>query len=245
MTNQDDSRRTGLTTPIAILIGSVIIAASIVGVNLYNARTQRAEAEFGGLAPIDEEHIVMTPVTAADHVYGNARPKVQLVEYADTECPFCRRVHPLIKKIVDQSNGDVAWVFRHFPLDDLHPRARSEAEAAECAADLGGNEKFWEYLQSLFASVPGPDSATASSERAHATRLQDIAAQIGLDKTSFAYCVSSGKHRNKIEAQYQDGVRIGITGTPTTVLVNAKGEKKVVLGAAPEQAIRAAINKLK
>ena len=245
MANQDDSRKTGIRTPTAILIGSIIIAASIIFANFYKGEFPRPEAESTGLPAIDEKNIVMVPVTEADHVYGNLQSRVLLVEYADTECPFCRRVHPIMKKIVDESQGEVAWVYRHFPLDDLHPEAREQAEAAECAADLGGNEKFWEYLHALFETAPGSDRAIAGNNRAKSTKLPSIAAQIGLNKATFASCLSSGKHRSRVESNYQDGVRIGITGTPTTVLVNAKGKKKVILGAQPEQVIRAAIEKLK
>jgi len=245
MMNQDNSRKIGMSTPTSILIGSVIIAAAIIFSNLYLGISSRQVAENTDPSAIDERNIVMTPATEADHVYGSLQAKVLLIEYSDTECAFCKQMHPVIKKIIDESKGEVGWVYRHFPLDSLHPKARIQAVAVECAAELGGKEKFWEYLNELFQKVHVRDRAAAESERARAVELSRIAAKIGLHKVKFAACLSSGKQEKNVEDNYQDGVRIGITGTPTIVLVNAKAEKKVFLGAQSEKVIKVAIEKLK
>lgn len=91
-------------------------------------------------------------VTKDDHATGAKKPKVYLVEYSDYQCPYCKKHHPTMKQVLQEYGDKVAWVYRHFPLDNLHPYARKLAEGAECAAELGGNDKFWEYTYKIFES---------------------------------------------------------------------------------------------
>ena len=86
-----------------------------------------------------------------DHIIGDKNAKVVIVEYSDTECPFCKVFHETLHQVVSEYDGkDVAWVFRHWPIPQLHPKAPKEAEALECAAELGGNDMFWKYTHKLF-----------------------------------------------------------------------------------------------
>jgi protein-disulfide isomerase len=93
----------------------------------------------------------VNPVTDADHVKGDRNAAIKVVEYSDFDCPFCGRFHDSMNSVVE-SNDDVAWVYRHFPLDQLHPQARAVAQAAECVAELGGNEAFWTFTDGYFAA---------------------------------------------------------------------------------------------
>jgi protein-disulfide isomerase len=88
-------------------------------------------------------------ITKDDNIRGNANAAISIVEYSDIDCPFCKRHHPTLISLVEDYDGQVNWVYRHFPLDQLHPDARKKAEATECAGDLGGSEKFWEVLDTL------------------------------------------------------------------------------------------------
>jgi protein-disulfide isomerase len=88
----------------------------------------------------------MTPVNESDHIKGNRDAKVMIVEYSDFDCPFCTRFHATMNAIVKKYPAtDVAWVYRHFPLEQLHPDAETVAVAAECVAKLEGNEGFWKF----------------------------------------------------------------------------------------------------
>jgi protein-disulfide isomerase len=93
----------------------------------------------------------LPPVTSADYVKGNRNGQVFLIEYSDYECPFCTRFHPTAQKVVD-TYSEAAWVYRHFPLDQLHPNARPAAEAAECVGELGGEDAFWKFTDEIFSS---------------------------------------------------------------------------------------------
>jgi len=87
-----------------------------------------------------------------DHTNGDADARIQIVEYSDFECPFCGRFHETMNQVMAQygESGDVNWTYRHFPLDQIHPQARPLAIASECVAELGGNEKFWEFSNIMF-----------------------------------------------------------------------------------------------
>ena len=113
----------------------------------------------------------MSPVTSADHILGDPNADVMIVEYSDTECPFCKRLEPTLKQLVTDYNGKVAWVYRHYPLDcvdstdpscqTLHAKSRHEAAATECAAEIGGNDGFWKYLDALYTATPSNDGFDA------------------------------------------------------------------------------------
>jgi len=98
----------------------------------------------------DFQEVNIDPVTQDDWIKGDKNAPISIVEYSDIDCPFCKRHHPTLDQLVEEYDGQVNWVYRHFPLDQLHPDARKKAEASECAGDQGGNEAFWEFLDLLY-----------------------------------------------------------------------------------------------
>jgi protein-disulfide isomerase len=106
-------------------------------------------------APKSDALDKMLPVTDKDHIKGDINAPVKIVEYSDLECPFCKRFHSTLQEVVDSYDGQVAWVFRQFPLAQLHPKAVREAEAAECVASLGGNTAFWKFIDKINEVTPG------------------------------------------------------------------------------------------
>ena len=125
------------------------------------------------------------------------------------------------------ANGDkVAWVYRHFPLDSLHPKARKEAEATECAWELGGNTAFWKYVDKVYEVTP-------SNNGLDLALLPKLATDIGLDKAKFESCLESGKYAEKISKQVEDAVNSGGRGTPFSVVIAKNGKKFVIPGALP------------
>ena len=181
------------------------------------------------------------PVNGEDHIRGNANASVKIVEFSDFECPFCKSFHASMKQVMNdyEKGGKVAWVYRHFPLDQIHSKARKEAQAAECAAELGGNNAFWTFADGLFEITP-------SNNRLDLALLPKIAEGMGLDKTKFAACLEGdqrgGKFAAHIEANEQDGMAAGGTGTPYSVVINAKGHIFPVNGAMPYEAVKAIID---
>jgi len=188
-------------------------------------REQReADARAGSLRPVSK---------ARDHIRGNPDAPVTLVEYSDFECPFCKRFHGTLKQLVDRSNGKLRWVYRHFPLEELHPaKARKEAAASECAVELGGNDAFWKFADRFFELTPSNNKTDID------TVLPRIAREIGLDETRFASCLASDRYARHIEEDYQNAVATGGRGTPWSIIVSKSGKTYPLSGAQPYAAVK-------
>ena len=143
---------------------------------------------------------------------GRADAPVTLVEFSDYQCPFCQRffattLSALKKHYVD--TGKVRYVFRDFPLDQMHPQARKAAEAAHCAVEQG---KYWEMHEVLF-----------QNQRTLAPpQLTVHARTVGVDGSKFDECLSSGRHAARVERGLADGAAVGVRGTPTFVVGKTK-----------------------
>ena len=184
----------------------------------------QAQAQAHGLRPVDP---------ARDHIRGNVDAPVTLVEYADFECPFCKRFHPTVMKVVGESGGRVRWVYRHFPLDELHPvKARKEAAASECAAELGGNEAFWKFADRFFELTPSNNNTAVD------TVLPQIGRDIGLDSARFASCLASGRYDRRVEDDVRNAVATGGRGTPWSIVVSKSGRTYPLNGAQPYAAVK-------
>jgi len=143
---------------------------------------------------------------------GRAEAPVTLVEFSDYECPFCQRffamTFPALKKdYVD--TGKVRYVFRDFPLDQIHPQARRLAEAAHCAAEDG---KYWEMHDLLFQN----QKALTPSQ------LDEHARTVGLNVEKFDECLSSGRYAARVQRGLADGAAVGAQGTPSFVVGTTK-----------------------
>lgn len=220
-----------LAIPVAIVIAGALIAGAVFytsgNAGTAGANQLQPEAPTGDLE-------AMAPVAASDHIRGNPDAPVKIVEYSDTECPFCKRFHETMKQAVD-SNSDMAWVYRHFPLDQLHKKARKEAVATECANELGGNDAFWKYLDRLFEITPANDGLDPAE-------LPKIAQFVGLDVAKFNECLASTKYDQHIEDEVQNAVATGGTGTPWSIVVSKSGTKYPLSGAQPLEAVKQLID---
>ncbi len=180
------------------------------------------------------------PVNSEDHIMGNASAPIKIIEFSDLECPFCKKFHPSIKLLMEEygSKGQLVWIFRHFPLDSIHSKARKEAQATECANELGGNEAFWTYVDKLYEITP-------SNNQLDLNLLPKIAEDIGLSRTKFLACLDGGtdggKYANRIETDYQDAVVSGGTGTPYSIIITPSGKAYPITGAQSYTALKALV----
>lgn len=173
-----------------------------------------------------------------DHVRGDRNARILLFEYSDLECPFCKRFHPTAKQIVDEYKGQVAWVYRHFPLDQIHSKADKEAEAVECANELGGNEAFWALTDKIFEVTPSNNGLNLDD-------LPKLAVEVGLNQNAFQSCLDSGKFAEHVESDYQGGIKAGVTGTPGNILLDTKtGKTKLIPGALPFEQFKVEIDSM-
>ncbi len=177
-------------------------------------------------------------VTKDDHVKGDRKARIALIEYSDLECPFCKRFHPTAQQVVDEYKGKVMWVYRHFPLDQIHSKADKEAEATECAWELGGDDGFWKMTDKIFETTPSNNGLSLDD-------LPELAKAAGLDAAKFKECLDSGRQAARVEEQYQGGVRAGITGTPGNILLDTKsGKTRLLPGAVPFDSIKPVIDEM-
>jgi len=221
-----------ISIPLAIIAAGAMISLAILiakspSSNSINQPTNEKK---------DLSEIKISPIGNNDHILGNLKAKVIVVEYSDTECPFCKSFHGIMHQIVDNYGNKVAWVYRHFPIDALHPKARKEAEATECAASLAGNDGFWKYIDKIYEITP-------SNNKLDPALLPEIANEIGVDKQEFETCLSSQKFKDKINNYISDGAKAGAQGTPySLVLVNGK-VVDVINGAQPFDQVKTLIDK--
>ena len=218
------------------IAGAIIIAGLIIGgaVLLKDSSSSRTTSVNNGTP----NTFLGRAVSADEHIVGSKNAKIVIVEYSDTECPYCKSFHKTMEQVVKESNGDVAWVFRHYPIPQLHAKAAREAEATECAWEQGGNDAFWKYTNRLF-------EVTTSNDGLAASELPKIAQYVGLDVTAFNACLSSGKYKEKVAADVTDGGQAGVRGTPSSfVLVKGK-LVDTIPGALPYDSVMEMLGKIK
>lgn len=148
-----------------------------------------------------------SPVTTRDHAQGPPDAAVTLVEYGDYECPHCGRAYPIVKEIQKRLGSRLRFVFRNFPLKEIHPHAEHAAEAAEAAAVQG---QFWEMHDTIFEHQRGLDDC----------HLLEYAAALALDDARVQRELASHMHAARVREDFLSGIRSGVNGTPTFFIIN-------------------------
>ena len=243
-----------VTMPGAIIIAAAIIAIAIIWVNKPAGTTPTQSVE-NAVQPSDQKiaDVAMKPVSSADHIFGDPNAPVKIVEYSDTSCPYCKAFDPIMQQVISAygPSGQVAWVYRYFPLDKpgtrpdggiLHVNSGHEAQAMECAASLGGNDKFWAFEKKLYETTPGVTGETPNG--LDQKQLPVIAKAVGLDEKAFNTCLDSGKFKSVVEADYLDGLNAGVTGTPYSILITPSGSKIPLEGVTSFTTLRKTIDTL-
>ncbi len=222
--------------PAAILIAGVLIAGSI----LYTKGADRPAVLQNTVSQQQQNQVAspsvenLKPISNSDHLRGDSKATLVIVEYSDPECPFCKEFHQTMIRLMNEYGGSakLAWVYRHFPIPSLHPKAPAESAAMECAAVVGGNDKFWQYADEIF-------SRTNSNNSLDPAQLPKIANDIGLDMMKFNNCVGESQIKTIVDAESKDAVSSGAQGTPYSVLINTKtGSKTSIMGAQPYEAVK-------
>lgn len=150
-------------------------------------------------------------ISKKDHIQGEQGATIELVEYGDYQCPYCGKAHYEIKKLQKELGADLLFVFRNFPLTNIHEYALNAAIASEVASDFG---KFWEMHNLLFENQRALDD----------NHLIEYAQVIGLDTKSFEAKFSEPQFEGKIESDLESGLRSGVNGTPSFFINGKKYE---------------------
>lgn len=223
--------------PIAIISGFAMIALAIfftsksdvptTVVNLPNSDSAAA-ASTGVSRPVSED----------DYIRGNPNAQILMVEYSDYDCPFCNEYHATMNQIMDEYGvtGRLAWVYRQFPLAELHPNSPKISEAALCVGDVGGNDAFWKFTDLVFES-------RSLDEPTNVTKLPQYAESAGVPLKEYVSCMDSGRMEEAVVSQIEDGFNSGARGTPYTVLI-VGNQQAVINGAQPYDVVKGIVSNL-
>jgi len=156
-----------------------------------------------------KQGVLRQPVTASDHIAGPANAPVTLVEYGDFQCPHCFRAHPIVVKLQARLGEKLRFVFRNFPIAELHPNAVEAAEAAESVAAHVGPDAYWRMHHAIFEhQQDSPDAL----DRPH---LLEYAAAAGANPSDVEADLESRRFEERVATDFSTGVRSGVNGTPT------------------------------
>ncbi len=229
---------------VAVLILAVV-AAFFIGklsaqVKFYEQNANMAGNVNNAAAPVADQVPQAENIdnleypTAEDFVRGDDNAKIAIIEYSDFDCPFCASFHETTKQILKEYPGEVKWIYRHFPLEQLHPESRAKAIASECAALQGGNDAFWAFADEMFGG-----SFTISN-------INTAAANIGLDVNAFASCLANEDTASAVDYDVNTALDVGVQATPGGYVVNLDTESVIPLrGAEPIENFRSIIDNLK
>jgi len=200
--------------PLAIVVAGAIVAGAILWA--ANQKSPSAQAPSDAPPLVEDGNRKLVPLANdEDHFRGNPQAPVVMIEYSDYECPFCKRFHDTMKSIMETygKRGEVAWVYRHFPLVSIHPKAITAARAAECVAELGGKEAFWRFTDIYFENTP-------ANNRVDLSLLPKWAEEAGVDRAGFERCLNNeeNKHDDKLARHTEEAINAGARGTPFTVI---------------------------
>lgn len=211
--------KSSLTIPLAIALGGVIVAVAV-----YVSMPKISPTGAGNPA-------LVRPVTSNDHILGNPAAPVMIVEYSDFDCAYCKDFHETLHQIIANAgaSGQVAWVFREFPLIEIHPNALPHARVAECIAKTAGNDTFWKFATILFANQPVEPASYGT-----------LAKTAGISGDAFAACYADAVTSvdARIMADRENALAVGARGTPYSLILVAGAAPIVMDGAYPYEAVK-------
>jgi protein-disulfide isomerase len=222
--------------PIAIIVGFAMVAITIF------LTGKDDPAPLSVPPPADSEQTVpnttVRPLDTTDYVKGNPNAPIVIIEYSDYDCPFCKQYHDTLTSIMNEYGvtGKVAWVYRQFPLAQLHPNAPRISEAALCVGSLGGSTAFWSFTDNIFLN-------RAPDEQTNMVALEGYAIEAGVDAQKYRECLLKGDTTDEVEKSVAEALALGARGTPYTV-ITVGSEQAVVNGAQPYEVVKGIIDTL-
>lgn len=219
--------------PVAIIFGFALIAGAI----FYSGHGEQntSPSPTAEVDDITATAAPIKPVDEQDFIRGNPNAPIMIVEYADYECVHCLDFHATMKQIMDDfgASGDVAWVFRQFPI--LGQSSVELSKAAYCMGNLGGAEAYYTFTDVMFSREPGT--------RANLANISSVATDAGIDKTAFENCLSSDSTTDHVSTAVADGQAAHIEGTPYSIVM--VGDQQVpLIGAQQTSTLRGLIQTL-
>ncbi len=233
-----------------LITGLLVVAAFVIGMLFTEVRYLKKGVPSGAsnvantlptdTAPLGGDTVnidSLPPFDDTDHVRGDANAKITLIEYSDYECPFCKNFHDTMVQVLEEYDGQVNWVFRHYPLS-FHPYAEPLAQASECVNKLGGNDAFWAFTDAFFARTEGTENGLTQEE------IAAFAAEAtGVNASEIESCLASDEFAQNIADEMAGGAAAGVSGTPGTILITEDGRSELISGALPFAQVQQIIEK--
>lgn len=231
----EPSQQSSITVPIAIVFGFSLIALAVYFSGIGS--TTEIKPPVQNTADIAKNGKIK-PVDSTDYIRGNPNAPILVVEYSDYDCPFCKNFHETMNQIMNEFGvtGRVAWVYRQFPIKELHPNSPRISEAALCVGELAGNDGFWKFSDSVFKE-------RGDTELTNISRLPEYALAAGVDKDAYTKCVENGKQQKTVEANLNEGKELGIAGTPQSYVI-VGNQQATIEGAQPYPIVKQIISDL-
>ena len=229
------TQSSALAVPLAIVFGFGLIAAAIYFTGMGNSSTPVVTPEGSNVPAVEAK---IKPVDADDYIKGNPNAPILVVEYSDYDCPFCKNFHETMNQIMNEYGvtGKVAWIYRQFPIAQLHPNAPRISEAALCVGEVAGNDAFWKFSDLVF-------EGREINEATNITRIPEYAVTAGADRQAFQACLDSGSQKKVVEASFAEGAAAGIQGTPHSYVVIGN-QQAAIEGAQPYEVVKQIIENL-
>lgn len=228
MENNEIKEETTITTkqrlniPSAIVLAGVIIAAAVF--------LKGAQPAVKATTDSGDKLDLVAEVTEDDFVRGEKSAPVTLIEYADFSCHFCAQFQLTLKKLVDESAGQIKWVYRHLPIFNIEA-----AISSSCVGRLGGEEAFWKYSDTLFAN----------QDKLNIGYYLETAKAMGIEEAKYNTCINDKQLEAEIGREFtQNKILLGFNGTPHTVLIDKNGKKFSFTGALPYDELKSVIEGL-
>lgn len=225
-------RKVAITIVLSVAFVAIAIVAGIIINNSAGGDDTSQEPQQA----LDSKLSLSSLASSGSPVRGDESAAITIVEFSDFQCPNCGRfARNTAPQIVEEyiATGKVNMVYKHFPIRG--PDSMAASLASQCAGDQG---KFWEFHDMLFNNQEAEGSGWASAEN-----MKGFASELGLQREKFDSCLDSEKHRSLVESDLAFGQEIGVTGTPTFVMVNSDGsEPEGILGAQPFSSFKAVLD---
>ncbi len=219
-----------INLPAALIIVTIIIVGAFL--------TKSDSKSFFNKEPEQEKIGELVPVNDSEYIKGEKNSPITIVEYSDTDCPFCQKFHQTMGDLMIAYPGKIKWVYRHLPLENLHPEASKEAIASICVEKLGGQEKFWQYLDKMFV-------IESSKDNTQLLKLPIFAKELGINEDDFNNCIKSDEAKQKLEEYMSMGEKAQAKGTPFSFLViEETGEIFPIFGAKSTEQMKEIIDSI-
>jgi|AntRauTorcE11897_2_1112592.scaffolds.fasta_scaffold08254_4 protein-disulfide isomerase len=212
---------------------TILISGIVIGGGVFLSRTEILDNIFDKLKKeevIEIQESQIQPISDEDHIIGNPDASIIIIEYSDFECPYCKEFHTTMRRIIDNygQNGNVAWVYRHAPLEEVHVNSKRVSLVSECVAKIGGENKFWNFTNQIFDNAP--DSLLK-------TNTDLILESLNLDPIEINTCTEEPEIINLVNSDSEDVKYLRSIdsdfGTPYNIIITKTGVQENIPEAIP------------